>query len=68
MKIAVLGSGNGGCAAAFDWSHHGHQISLLDFETFPHNIRTVKEKGGVEAVDKFVGFASVHFANDRVYL
>lgn len=24
MKIAALGSGNGGCAVAFDCSQHGH--------------------------------------------
>jgi len=31
MKIAVLGSGAGGTAVAFDWSAHGHEVFLFDF-------------------------------------
>ena len=32
MKIAVLGSGAGGTAVAFDWSARGHDVFLFDFE------------------------------------
>ena len=35
MNIAVLGSGNGGCAVAFDCAANGHQVRLFDFEQFP---------------------------------
>ena len=38
MNIAVLGSGNGGCAVAFDCAANGHQVRLFDFEQFPEEI------------------------------
>lgn len=34
MRIAVLGSGNGGCATAFDCAQHGHEVSLFGFPQF----------------------------------
>jgi len=37
MKIAALGSGNSGCAVAFDWAFHGQDVFLFDFEDFPTN-------------------------------
>ena len=43
MKIAVLGSGNGGCAVAFDWAKHGHDVYLFDFEEFSANIDAINE-------------------------
>jgi opine dehydrogenase len=33
MNIAVLGSGNGGCAVAFDCAAHGHQVVCLILNT-----------------------------------
>ena len=42
MKIAVLGSGNGGCAVAFDCAAHGHTVSLFDFERFPDTVAAVR--------------------------
>ena len=47
MNIAVLGSGNGGCAVAFDCAAHGHQVSLFDFEQFPESIKAVQNNGGI---------------------
>ena len=41
MKIAVLGSGNGGCAVAFDWATRGHQVSLFDFAQFAESIESI---------------------------
>jgi predicted dinucleotide-binding enzyme len=26
-RSAVLGAGNGGCAVAFDWAQHGHNVA-----------------------------------------
>jgi opine dehydrogenase len=42
MKIAILGSGNGGCAVANDCARHGHSVRLFDFDTFPDNIMAVQ--------------------------
>ncbi len=47
MNIAVLGSGNGGCAVAFDYAAHGHQVRLFDFEQFPETIKVVQNNGGI---------------------
>jgi len=42
MNIAVLGSGNGGCAVAFDCAAHGHQVSLLILNNFQRVSRLSK--------------------------
>ena len=34
MKVAVLGSGNGAHAIAFEWAKAGHDIYIYDFEPF----------------------------------
>lgn len=47
MKIAVLGSGNGGCAVAADCALHGHDVRLFDFDTFPEQIAAVREAGSL---------------------
>ena len=49
MRIAVLGSGNGGCAVAFDCAQHGHRVSLFDFDAFPDHIRGINDAGGISA-------------------
>jgi len=59
MNIAVLGSGNGGCAVAFDCAAHGHQVSLFDFEQFPENIKAVKNNGGIHCEGILEGFQPV---------
>jgi opine dehydrogenase len=56
MNIAVLGSGNGGCAVAFDCAAHGHQVSLFDFEQFPESIRAVQNNGGIHCKGILEGF------------
>lgn len=66
MRITVLGSGNGGSAVAFDCALHGHRVSLFDFETFPDNIRAVKDAGGIYAEGKLEGFASIHYAGHDI--
>lgn len=61
MKIAVLGSGNGGCAIAADLAIAGHEISMFDFEMFPANIRAIQEQGGIHSKGKVEGFAPLAY-------
>ena len=62
MNIAVLGSGNGGCAVAFDYAAHGHQVSLYDFEQFPASIQTIQKSGGIHCEGEIEGFQPVVYA------
>ena len=66
MKIAVLGSGNGGCAVAFDCATHGHNVSLFDFDTFPENIKGVRQQAGIRAEGKMEGFAPIEYAGHDI--
>jgi opine dehydrogenase len=66
MKIAVLGSGNGGCAVAFDWAKHGHQVSLFDFEEFSDSMRSIQEYGGIHAEGDLEGFTPVVYAGHDI--
>ncbi|UCC52505.1 MAG: hypothetical protein JSV68_00785, partial [Anaerolineaceae bacterium] len=66
MKIAVLGSGNGGCAVAFDCATHGHNVSLFDFDTFPENIKGVRQQDGIRAEGKMEGFAPIEYAGHDI--
>jgi opine dehydrogenase len=66
MKMAVLGSGNGGCAVAFDCAQHGHRVNLLDFEAFPDHIRDVNDAGGIYAEGELEGFAPIHYAGHDI--
>ena len=47
MKIAILGSGNGGCAAAFECAAAGHNVSIFDFKEFSDTIRVINKNGGI---------------------
>ena len=62
MKVTVFGSGNGGCAAAFDFAIHGHQVSLVDFPDFRTNIDAINEQGGIRAEGALEGFAELVYA------
>ena len=66
MNIAVLGSGNGGCAVAFDCSAHGHQVRLFDFEQFPESIKAVKSSGGIHCKGILEGFQPVASAGHEI--
>ena len=58
----MLGSGNGGCAVAFDWAKAGHEVRLFDFERFPANLAAVAARGGIEAEGDLAGFQHVAYA------
>ncbi len=66
MNVAVLGSGNGGCAVAFDFAAHGHQVSLFDFEQFSENVRSIQDHGGIYAEGELDGFAPVAYAGHDI--
>ncbi|MEN8807365.1 MAG: NAD/NADP octopine/nopaline dehydrogenase family protein [Desulfobacterales bacterium] len=66
MKIAVLGSGNGGCAVAFDCAAHGHQVTLFDFEKFPASIQAVQTNGGIHCEGELEGFQPVAYAGHEI--
>ena len=36
MKVAILGSGNGACAMAFEWARAGHDIYMYDLDEVPN--------------------------------
>lgn len=62
MKIAVLGSGNGGCAVAFDWAQHGHDVYMFDFEEFSSNIDAINKNGGIISTGMLEGLAELKYA------
>lgn len=66
MKVAILGSGNGGCAAAADWSLHGHEVRIFDFKEFPKIIEAINFQGGIKAEGEFDGFAPVAYAGHSI--
>ncbi len=66
MKIAVLGSGNGGCAVAADCALHGHEVSIFDFEQFSSNIAAIVEKGGIKITGQVEGFAPINYAGHDI--
>ncbi len=66
MNIAVLGSGNGGCAVAFECAAHGHQVSLFDFEQFPESIKAVQNNGGIHCEGILEGFQPVVSAGHEI--
>jgi len=66
MKIAVLGSGAGGTAVAFDWSAHGHDVFLFDVEQFPDNVSHIGATGKIDAEGDLAGSAPVAYAGHDV--
>ncbi len=66
MNIAVLGSGAGGCAVAFDCAAHGHQVNLFDFEQFPESIKAVQNNGGIHCEGMLEGFQPLASAGHEI--
>lgn len=61
-RVAVLGSGAGGTAAAFDFASHGHDVRLLDVAAFTDNVDRVAAQGGIHAQGALEGFAPLSYA------
>ncbi|WP_028063813.1 NAD/NADP octopine/nopaline dehydrogenase family protein [Solirubrobacter soli] len=66
MRVAVLGAGNGGVAAAFDFAQHGHEVSLYATPEFGTNVVAVKAAGGISAGGDLEGFASIRYSGHDV--
>jgi len=66
MNIAVLGSGPGGCAVAFDCAQYGHQVNVFDFENFPDQIQSIQEAGGIHAEGQLEGFVAIQYAGHDI--
>jgi opine dehydrogenase len=66
MKIAVLGSGNGACATAADWSLHGHEVRMFDFERFTQVLEAIQAQGGIYAEGDVDGFAKIEYAGTDI--
>ena len=66
MKIAVLGSGNGGSAVAFDCAASGHEVSLFDFDQFPVNIQAIRTAGGISSEGELSGFQAISYAGHDI--
>ena len=56
-RVAILGAGNGGCAAAADLTLRGHSVALYDLPQFEHVLEPIRERGGIEIIDE--GFARI---------
>lgn len=66
LKVAVLGSGNGGLAAAADFALQGHDVFLYDFKKFPINIQAVSKNGGIFCEGDIQGFAKISYAGHDI--
>ena len=62
MRVAVLGAGNGGVAAAFDFAQHGHEVSLYAAPEYGDNVVAVAEAGGITAKGDLEGFAAIRYS------
>lgn len=51
-KVAILGSGNGGCTYAAYLGKRGHEVRLYDQERFKDNLTAIKEAGGMNLIAK----------------
>ena len=56
-RIAILGAGNGGCAAAADLTLRGHSVALYELPDFVHVLDPIRQRGGIEIIDE--GFAQI---------
>jgi opine dehydrogenase len=66
MKVAVLGSGNGAHAIAFEWAQAGHQVAMFDFPDFGQTIDAVAARGGISADGELQGFQSIAYAGHDI--
>jgi opine dehydrogenase len=66
MKVAVLGSGNGAHAVAFEWGKAGHDIYMFDFEQFPKGIEAINKAGGITSEGELEGFQKITYAGHDI--
>ena len=68
MKVAILGSGNGACAMAFEWARAGHDIYMFDFPQFDRQIKAINAAGGIYSEGEMEGFQSLTYAGHDIAL
>ena len=66
MKVAILGSGNGACAMAFEWARAGHDIYMFDFPQFDRQIKAIAAAGGIYSEGEMDGFQPVKYAGHDI--
>lgn len=66
MNVAVLGSGNGAHAIAFEWAQAGHDVAMFDFDQFDETISVVAERGGISADGELEGFQRIRYAGHDI--
>ena len=68
MKVAILGSGNGALAMAFEWSRAGHDVYMYDFPQFDRQIQAINAAGGIYSEGQMEGFQPVKYAGHDIEL
>ena len=68
MKVAILGSGNGALAMAFEWSRAGHDVYMYDFPQFDKQVKAITAAGGIYSEGQMEGFQPVKYAGHDVKL
>ena len=68
MKVAILGSGNGALAEAFEWSRAGHDIYMFDFPQFDKQVAAITKAGGIYSEGMMEGFQPVKYAGHDIEL
>jgi len=66
MKVAILGSGNGACAMAFEWARAGHDIYMFDFPQFDRQIKAIQAAGGIYSEGEMEGFQKITYAGHDI--
>ena len=62
VEVAVLGAGNGGCAVAFDWAQHGHNVRLFATAEYPGEVAAIAERGEIVSTGELSGAAPISYA------
>lgn len=66
MNIAVLGSGNGGCAVAFEYALNGHRVSLYGSLDYNAGITDIAKAGGITASGVVEGFGPLAYVGSDI--
>lgn len=66
MKVAVLGSGNGGLACAYELVQRGREVSLFDVPEFDTQIAAVRKAGGITAAGALEGFSPIAYSGHDI--